>query len=349
VKLWINLLLSVAVGGVCVYLAWPKPEDHAVILRSLETLRWGWLFAYVGTLAVVHFFRAWRWDYLLRPSGTRLPMAKLLPVSSVGFMAILALPARLGEFVRPYLVAERGGIRMSFALGTVAVERIVDGLLVSVFVFFTFLSLRGPGAPAWMMPTAWISLGGFAALTLFLAIGVLFPERSARFAVRVCLLDRLAPSAAARIEQTLIGVCNGFRALGDVRNLALFLVLSAIYWFANGFGMWLLAKGFALPLPLAAALATMGLTAIGITLPNSPGLVGQFHYFTLLGLSLYLPPAIVRGQGLAYTAVLHAVQLVWYVGVGCLSLLSSHASFTRVIRASQEAAESAEPAREMTA
>jgi hypothetical protein len=49
-------------------------------------------------------------------------------ISTVGFMAILALPFRLGEFARPYYVVRQGQSRMSEVLGTVAVERIVDGL-----------------------------------------------------------------------------------------------------------------------------------------------------------------------------------------------------------------------------
>ena len=73
----------------------------------------------------------------------RIPTGPLLAISSVGFMAILALPARLGEFVRPGLLRKRG-ISASAALGTVAVERIVDGLLVSLFVFVAFFALRGP-------------------------------------------------------------------------------------------------------------------------------------------------------------------------------------------------------------
>src|SRR4029079_11245838 len=95
---------------------------------------------YLATLAVTHLFRAWRWDFLLRSAGARVPLHRLLAISSVGFMAILALPLRLGELVRPYYVAREGHVRMSAALGTIAVERIVDGLVISI-VFFVFYHL----------------------------------------------------------------------------------------------------------------------------------------------------------------------------------------------------------------
>src|SRR4029079_19688476 len=101
-----------------------------------------------------------RWNYLLAPLGITIPNGPLLAISSVGFMAILALPARLGEFVRPGLLRKRG-VAATAGLGTVAVERIVDGLLVSVFVFVAFFALRGPASPRWMMPTAYAALGIF--------------------------------------------------------------------------------------------------------------------------------------------------------------------------------------------
>jgi uncharacterized protein (TIRG00374 family) len=337
-KFWINLLVSLAIGAVCVYFVWPKREDYEAIKHSFATLDWKWVWIYVGSLVGVHFFRAWRWDFLLRPVGVRIGFGRLMAVSSVGFLAILALPARLGEFVRPYLIAERGKIGMSEAIGTVAVERIADGLMISFLVFFSFLSLAGPNAPGWMMPAAYGSLALFVTATAFLVVGVMWPERTSHLAVKFTLLDRIAPKFGKKLESFLLSVCKGFRVLSDWRNLALFLFGTAAYWFINGLGMWLLAKGFGLPLSLVAAFATMGLTGVIIMAPNAPGLVGQFHAGIILGMGLYLSPAYVNGPGKAYALFLHGIQVVWYVSLGLGSMLSSHVSFTRVVRESQHAA-----------
>src|SRR5688572_33134167 len=93
------------------------------------------LLVYLATLAVTHYFRASRWKYLLRPLGVSLPHTRLLAISSVGFFGILFLPVRLVEFIRPYYVVRSGQSRMSALLGTVALERIVDGLLISILFF----------------------------------------------------------------------------------------------------------------------------------------------------------------------------------------------------------------------
>ncbi|MFH0901442.1 MAG: UPF0104 family protein, partial [Pseudomonadota bacterium] len=67
------------------------------------------------------------------------------------------------------------------------------------------------------------------------------------------------------------------------------------------------------------------------SLPNSPGLVGQFHLLTKLGLSLYLPEAVVDSQGLAYALLLHGIQTVWYIGAGTIAMLYNHTSFAELV------------------
>jgi uncharacterized membrane protein YbhN (UPF0104 family) len=347
VKLAINIALSLAMLALFTWLVWPDPGQRAAIeaefarveLRAIAPH----LFGFVGLLALTHFCRAWRWNNLLEPIGVRLPPARLLAISSVGFMAILALPARLGEFVRPALIRRRGEVSAAAALGTVAVERVVDGLLVSLFVFGALFARRGPEAPGWMMPTAWASLAVFSAAMLFLAFALRWPGPTVRIAVGMTLLPRLAPRLGTLVAGKLDSMIRGFTVLRDPRNLAVFVAWSLAYWVANGLSLWVLAGGFDLGLSVTGAFAVTGLVAVGITLPNSPGLFGQFHHFTKLGLSLYLPAAVVARKGMAFAIALHGLQVIWYLGVGALALATRHVSFAEVVAARRQAAE-ADPA-----
>jgi hypothetical protein len=332
-KLAVNIALSLIMLVVCVWAIWP--EDTGALLASFQRIQfrefWPYLAGYLALLGVTHFCRAWRWNHLLEPIGVRLTPARLLAISSVGFMAILALPARLGEFVRPALIRQKGVVSASAALGTVAVERIVDGLLVSMFVFGALFALRGPGAPDWMMPTAYAALGVFTAATVFLLFALKWPERTVRTAVTMTGARKLAPRLAGKLEEKLDSMISGFTVLKDWRNLAAFLVWSLLYWGANGLSLWLLARGFGLDLTILAAFATMGLVAVGITLPNSPGLTGQYQYFTSLGLGLYLAGPVVKSTGMAFAHVLWGVQVLWYLGIGALALASRQVSFAEVV------------------
>jgi glycosyltransferase 2 family protein len=329
VKLFVNLLLSFAVLALCLWLVWPNPDTRHELQKTLHELNFHsfgpYFFGYLGLLAATHFFRAWRWNNLLRPIDAELPAGRLLAISSVGFMAILALPARLGEFARPALLRKKGHVSATAVLGTVAVERIVDGLAVSLIVFGCCYALRGsPYAQSWMMPVAYTSLGIFLSAMLFLAFALRWPHRTVHLCVSMTFLPKLAPKLAQRVEDMLHKLISGFSVLKHHKEFAMFLVWSALYWGANAFGMWVLARGMHLDLPVIGAFAVMGLVAVGITLPNSPGLVAQFHWFTRLGLSLYMPLQVAKTQGMAYAIVLHGIQVVWYVAIGVISMISLH-------------------------
>lgn len=342
-KLAINLTLSLGMLALCLWLVWPDPRAREHLGNAIDAIEmaefWPYLAGYIALLAITHFCRAWRWNNLLAPLGVRLPAGQLLAISSVGFMAILALPARLGEFVRPALLRQKGHLSASAALGTVAVERIVDGLMVSLFVFVAFVALRGPDAPGWMMPTAWAAIAGFAVLFSFLVLAMQRPRATVRLALRMTLVTRFAPRFAEILEQKLLELIRGFEVLRDGQNLAAFLTWSLAYWIANGFSLWVLAQGFGLDLSLIGAFATMGLIAVGISLPNSPGLVGQYQWLAMLGLSLYLGPGVTEngsqlyGVALAFAIVLHMLQVVWYVAMGALGIASPHVSFADLRRA----------------
>ncbi len=346
-KLAINLLLSATMLALCAWLVWPNADARHELAGVIAALRFRdlapYLAAYVGLLVVVQLCRSLRWNNLLAPLGVKIPTGPLLAISAVGFMAILALPARLGEFVRPGLLRKRGDLSAAAALGTVAVERIVDGLLVSLFVFGALFARRGPGAPHWMMPMAYGALGLFSAALVFLVFAVRRPEATVRFCLGLTLLPRLAPRVARVIESKLLEMIRGLIVIRDPRNMGLFLVWSAVYWAANGLGVYILARAFHLDLSLVGSFATMGVCAVGIMLPNPPGLVGLFQAATLLGLSVYLGPGVgpraadthsaLYIQAFAFANLHYLMQLVWYVTCGAIGLASPWVSLHDLVTA----------------
>jgi uncharacterized membrane protein YbhN (UPF0104 family) len=137
----------------------------------------------------------------------------------------------------------------------------------------------------------------------------------------VTLLAHLAPSFGERLADKLRALIQGFRVLHQPANLFPFLGQTLLYWMCNGLGMWILARSMNLDISPTAAFATMAFTGVLISLPNAPGLVGQFHAGILAGLSAYLPAATVREYGGGYAIALHGIQFVWYLGMGFLCLL----------------------------
>ncbi len=341
-KLLLKIAVSLVMGGVCVYFA-AKGVKLDDVVAGMRVLSPGGIALFLATCAVTHVFRTWRWEFLLRPIGVSLPMSRLLPISSAGFMAILALPVRLGEFVRPYFVTRERPVGMSKLLGTVAVERIIDGLLISILFFVSYLfSGRESFTPA-LRIAAWISLLGFVGLTTFLALARVWTDQTIAFALRVSLLQWIAPKLARKIGDRLHDLIAGFSVLADHRNFGIFLVQSIIYWGCNGLGMFLLAREMGLPISLGAAYTTMAFTGVVLSLPNSPGLVGQYQLGIRLALLAYLPEAVVKSRGISYSIVLHGLQTIWYVGMGLLSLpaLRRDGSLADAVRESNRVVEAA--------
>lgn len=80
----------------------------------------------VALIFASYFFRSLRWREFLRP----LRAGRLLPIyiaTLVGFSAV-ALFARPGEVVRPWLIARKEGLPVSSQLGAWALERVFDSL-----------------------------------------------------------------------------------------------------------------------------------------------------------------------------------------------------------------------------
>jgi|GEM_PF-937171 len=349
-KLAINLALSALMLALCLWLVWPNEHGREALKATLQALTWAgflpYLLGFYGLIAVVHVCRSWRWNYLLAPLGVHIPFGRMLAVSSAGFAAILLLPARLGEFVRPALIRKKGEVSATAALGTVAVERIADGLVVSVMVVVSFFLLQRPDSPGWMMPTAYLALLGFSVLMLFLVCAMWRPVPTVRFALALTLVPRFAPRIAKIIEAKVLELIRGFAVLKDPKNLAWFGAWSAAYWLANGLATWLLARGIGLELSFTGAFATMGLVAVGISLPNAPGLVGQFQWLTMLGVSLQFGQeryvganwlldsankidqhSPIYGQVLTFAIFIHGLQVIWYVGTGLAAIATRHVSF----------------------
>ena len=124
-----------------------------------------WSGVYVGVYIVCHGARIVRWYDLVRPLG-EVDARLVHRVCVVGFTAILLLPLRLGELVRPYLLSRRTPFSMTAVLGTAVVERVIDGLIITGLLFVTLATYEGTQATEFAYAT-----GGLSALIFLGALG----------------------------------------------------------------------------------------------------------------------------------------------------------------------------------
>ncbi len=326
----IQALLGVAISSVALWLTL-RGKDLGAIAREIRGADYRYLWPYVAILLAIHVARTVRWGVLLEPVA-RVPFARLNAVSAVGFMALIILPFRLGEFARPYLIAEPRKLRVSAALSSIVVERIADGIFTGLLLVVSLLAVPDgtPGVRVLRTGGVLVSLG-FAALLAFLVFGY----RNRALAVRwaTALIRPLSPGLADRAAGMLDAFIHGLRIVPSGRKVAAFFALTAGYWALNAWGMALLARGFGFRLGVVEACTLLGVLVIGVMIPAGPGMVGTFQGAIVVGLALFAPREAVATRGTAFANVLWAVQFAQQTALGVFFLFSRHIQVGRLLAA----------------
>lgn len=328
-----KLLVSIALGALFAWLAARGgvpllPPKSAFAQVAPFTIP-----AYLASLGLVHFFRASRWRFLIAPVK-HVPLRDVILLNWIGFFAIFALPLRLGEIARPALTKLRYGIPISVGFGTVAAERVLDGLLTSLCVAFALLvlpRLDTADPVARHLPTY-----GFMALLVFscafIALGMFLWQRALAVRLTQWGVGLFSKSLARLLAEKVGNVADGLRSIGSARLAALFLLESFLYWGANALGVWMLGRGCGLDMSLGRAVAVMGVLAIGILLPTGPGLFGNFQLAVAACLKLFFPDSVVASQGAVFVFLLYVLQSLVMVVAGVIPLYAMKLRMTDLVR-----------------
>jgi uncharacterized membrane protein YbhN (UPF0104 family) len=330
-KVWQKLLLSLLPLAVVIWIMrsgslrlMPGSEDLARVARWV-------LPAYLGLFAVMYSVRLSRWYFLLA-AVERVPFWTVVRVGAVGLFAIAVLPFRMGEVVRPLLI--RRGPKLTFwaASGTVGGERILDGFCVSTLLLGgLFLAKPLANLPDHIgklaINVALIPSGAMFFGLLFasacVVMGVFYfwrawARRVTELVVGVVSL-RFARWIAAKIEQ----MAEGLGFLSNPRHALPYLGLTVVYWLLNGATFWVLAVACGLDkIGYFEALAIMGVVAVGITAPATPGFFGPFQFAIYAGLAMYLPPEVVTGAGAVYAFLGYLLPIGLTSLIGVVAILT---------------------------
>jgi hypothetical protein len=325
-------------------------------LTCFEHVKWLVLPCYLASYVAASYFRATRWRFLLR-SFADIPRRRILAVSWIGFAAIMLMPFRIGEVVRPYMIRapgrEEGGklvgrVSATTATGTVLAERIVDGLYLSAVLAIALMvvpMLTPTPTHVVGLPVSIAQVRGYGYTTLgvfavaFSTIAVFYFARNFARRVTLGVFGLVSRKLGEKLANTAAKLADGLHFLGNPRDALPFLFETSLYWGLNGLGMWLLAWGSGVVHPDGTAVtfgescALMGMLGVTILIHGPPGLVGIFQTGIYCGLSMYFAPSVVTGEGAAFTFLLFVTQFVWQVVGAGIFLVGDRSA----IRAFEEA------------
>lgn len=280
-KAVLGILISVAL------IAWVLSDvDVAQVWAEVRGARFGLLLAAVAVATSGFLLRALRWKLLLHPLRPDTRLSNRFAAVNIGFAANNLLPARVGEFARAWAIARLERLTVSGAVGSLVVERVLDG--IAVFTFLA-LSLLHPSFPAeatvagrplgTLVTTVVVLLGVVIAGVLFLLV---FPRLFLRLAEGGA---RFLPDRAARLlVEGLQSFLGGLTALQNPRLLAGALAWSFGFWAWNAVSFWLAMHAFGIEEGYAAALFVQGIIALGVAVPSAPGFFGTFHAAAVVAL-----------------------------------------------------------------
>jgi len=246
-----------------------------------------WLLgASVGVATFGFFIRALRWRVLLIPVKADTRLHSRFASVSIGFMANNILPARVGEFARAYAFSRMEPVSAPAALGSLVIERLMDGIILLLFLVLPVLT---PGFPSGALSEGWGSAllrAGVAAVVAVLAVLVWLSVWPAPFVRTVERIARFLPKGLERpLVDSLEAFLDSVAILRRPRLLLAGALWSLFFWTWHGLSFWLGMLAFGIDTGFVSAIFTEAVVGFGVAIPSAPGFFGTFHAAAKFALS----------------------------------------------------------------
>lgn len=268
----------------------------------------GYMLLSVVVYWVAIAFRIARWRVLLS-STTTLSMAQVGQALIVGYAVNNVLPARLGEIFRADFVRRRFDVTRSAALGSILVERLMDGVVVLILLGLGLATLGSLTNDKTLVAAA-IAWGAIIVIGLATVYALTFWHQHLP-------LGR-APWLAQRVGQFVQGMMV-------IRGPLIYsaLALTAVGWCFEATAIYLIMRGFGVDVGFLGTSLTIGAAALSTLLPSAPGYIGSLQFAFVLAYSA-LGAAPILGVLSATAVQLLLLGSITLVGLGMLLLNHLH-------------------------
>jgi hypothetical protein len=315
----IRVLLIAAIGLLTV-LFLVRLGNIDVSPDTLQRIQPGYLLAAIAVHYSGFVVRGDRWRRLLEAMGHRVSLGYAFSLLLAGWFISALVPARAGDLVRAGLLRREHEVPVATGLGSVAAERAFDALALIFLAVLAGSWALADRTPGWI----WQSAAAIAGL----------------FVIAIVLLV-----AVPRLEIWLIGLAHwpvwhqalrfGFALLHSIRDLgrypAVLLVVtgqSLYVWLCDVFLAYLLLQGLGTRLPLGVAAFTAMGADLAVTVPITPGAIGQFEAAFVALLALFAVPAAQASLAVLLNRFISFWTFILFSG-----LVTYLAGFSRVLSA----------------
>lgn len=276
-------LIVIAVLGILTLLLLVRLGNIDVSLDTLRRIQPGYLLGAIGVHYSGFLVRGDRWRRLLAAMGHRVSYGYAFSTLLAGWFVSALVPARAGDLARAGLLRRDHQVPVATGLGSVAAERAFDALaLVFLAVGAGAWALAGR-TPQWV----WQSAAATAGLFVAAVAGLVAAPRAEGW-----LTSLLRWPLYQKTLRFGFDLLHSVRDLGQHPLVLLVVTLQSLtVWLCDVFLAYLLLRGLGYPLPLPVAAFTAMAADLAVTLPITPGAVGQFEAAFVGLLALFAVPA----------------------------------------------------------
>jgi uncharacterized protein (TIRG00374 family) len=253
-----------------------------------------------------------KWQWYLRLIGARPPFERSLSIFASA-MSMVMTPAKVGEFLKAYMLRVTDAVPMARSAPIILAERITDGLAMIV------LSIVGLAfyQAAWPVLAFLIALMGGAALVV----------QSRRLSLRLIAFGERLP-VVSRISRSLHELYESSYILFHWRNLLLSIALGIISWAGECLAFYLVLIGLGTPpsttLLLQATFIFAFSTVVG-AVSALPGGLGAAD--ASIGGLLVLVVGLSKELSVAATLLIRLCTLWFGVAIGLVALFAYRKRF----------------------
>lgn len=293
--------IQIALGLICAafffWLAFSRTKPGEVIQVLAAANPW-WIalamLVYAGNLLL----RSWRWSIILR-QVQYVPLRQVVVALLVGYGVNNIIPARLGELFRAEYFKQRYGLSRVWALSSIIIERLLDGIVVTSCLGIGLL-LSGATTEQRQVFVGVLLMAGALFGALLLAALILGGSSLYRRFERW-------PKIRDRTEMVT-------RGLDILRGKRFPVVIGAtiLVYVPDTLSIWLIVKSVGVTLGFADTLVLVGIASLSTLLPSGPGFLGtlQLAYALTMALVGASPTLGIAAATLAQLCLFLPVALI---------------------------------------
>ena len=312
----VGIVLGIVISLVCLVLVLRgiNLAEVGAVLRQAD----GRLVVLALIIALVNYAAlAMRWGLLFYPHH-QPDFIHLFGAQVVAQLVNMTLPGRLSPLARVGWLSGHTGIPKAFALSTIVMEKILDGVVYLVILLAVLTSVV---LPAWVR-NAGVATGVVSTMLMAAVLGAVIAKAQLTHVIWqvadwVPAFHRLRVSAAA---QSALDSLDVWRHPTQALRL---VAWSGIVWGSTVLLNYFALRALHLSAPFMAAVVVLVFVQVGLRIPSSPGSIGVFHYLCILALALF---GVDRDAALGYAIVLHLLNFLpqSLLGIGFIWQASDH-------------------------